>query len=411
MAFLPARDMVDDFKLPATAVYGNSPAIKFDNGSVIYFIGADSEKAIGRLRGTPNLVLCIIDESGVYADDMLASMIKAVGPGLRPRGGKIVIMGTPPEGRSSGTAIDISNNPVYEQHRFDYLDNDRVPSFADVEKLIDEDLAAQLPGLTREERRRSSYFLREYKGLVAVDDAELVYSFSEANIGEPDDDVYLSGMSSVVAGHVGVMELDAAVLLQWLDDDDMLYVTDEIVGNEAAVMDRVALWDSSRNPSAIEIYAGEKPGSIKALRARYGDLPIVEPVPAAVNQQIADLNAALRSGRLMTFRGSRFERDVKLPTWVDKIVNGKVDDAGSKKSFVVPAVRYGVLAARPLLPERRRLTRAERARQLAEAQRRARIADEQRKFSKVSAATLREREMESYGDDRYDSGDDGDEMN
>jgi hypothetical protein len=87
-------------------------------------------------------------------------------------------MGTPSLDGPSGTFYDITENPEYKQHRFSYKDNDRVPSFADAEALIDEDLRAQ--NCTRE----SAYFLREYLARFAVEMSERLYKFTEANTYE-----------------------------------------------------------------------------------------------------------------------------------------------------------------------------------------------------------------------------------
>lgn len=406
MAFLPARDMVQDYCLPATPRYGNAPAIEFANGSVIYFIGADSEKAIGRLRGTPNLVMCIIDESGVYGDEMLASMIKAVSPGLRPRAGKLVIMGTPPKGRTTGTAIDISNNPAYEQHRFDYRDNDRVPSFVDVEKIIDEDLAAQ--GVDRS----SSYFKNEYLAEVSVDDSERVYAFDDSrNYFDKGGGAEVITQNAAIYMRVGVGPNDVIGLLQWEDDDSTIYHTREIVTrSEEMIGTLLRRWYDDYLPAIVVAYAGEHEQSIKTLQHRYFDVPIQAADKSAVTQQIADLNDFLRSGRLRTFRGSQFSIDVKLPVWEKKIVNGKIDEAGTDAHGSIAAMRNGVIAVRPLLPlPRVHVTPAAVAAQKAAEERRRRMQGEQRTFRRrPPAERLDDATAESYGDERYDPGDDED---
>src|SRR3954471_22503306 len=89
MAFLPAVELNRTLGLGGKATYAQGDrSMSFPNGSVVYYLGAHNQRTIDRLRGTPNLILCLIDEAGIYASDMLAEMIKAVRPGLRPRRGK-----------------------------------------------------------------------------------------------------------------------------------------------------------------------------------------------------------------------------------------------------------------------------------------------------------------------------------
>jgi hypothetical protein len=91
MAFLPAVEHNRVHGLGGEANYAEM-TLKFPNGTMVYFMGADTDRLIDRLRGIPNLVLVLIDEAGIYGSDKLKTMIEAVRPGLRPMAGTLCVM-------------------------------------------------------------------------------------------------------------------------------------------------------------------------------------------------------------------------------------------------------------------------------------------------------------------------------
>lgn len=352
MAFEPAQRMNRDYALGAEPNLADR-TMRFPNGSVVYFIGADSDRTIERLRGTPNLALCIIDECGLYESEKLSKMIEAVTPGLRPLAGALVLMGTPSLQGTQGTWYEATENDRFEQHRFSYLDNDRVPSFADVERLIDEELVA-LGYVTAdgEPDRTCAYFRREYLCEFVVDLAEKVYQLAEGNYydGEPP-----AGLTKfVVGGDLGVGANDALVTLGWEPGAFEVWVVEE---QEASGQDSLAfaamVRDVHERRKALRIAVdpgglGQK--TIKTVRALMPALPIVEASKPPVSIQVRAVNVLLQGGRLRVPRRSKLARELASPTWVDGIVGGEIDEHGHH-SDLVPALRYGVLAATPYLPK------------------------------------------------------------
>jgi hypothetical protein len=346
MAFDPAAKLVTDYELDCRPYYNNH-SIKFANGSNVYYLGADNPKTIGRLRGTPNLISCGIDEAGVYKSDTLKAIIQAVRPGLRPRAGLLWVGGTPSLDGPHGTWYDITQSDKFKQHYFDYRDNDRVPSFADAEQLIDEDLASQ--GFTRQ----SAYFLREYLAEFAIDLSERVYQFSE------EKNLYTvlpsSLTSFLVCGDTGVKDADALGVLGWSATDPTVYLVKEFIKRGQDVDDLaqilVQLW-AEYKPIKIVLDAGANLKSILTLQNRYRDIPIEAAIKPAINQQIAETNNFLRTGQFKCLRSSRFAKEVRLPVWQDGKVGGKVNEDGPRKSDIVPGIRYGLISARPFLPDK-----------------------------------------------------------
>jgi hypothetical protein len=349
MAFLPACDMVDKYCLPARTNKSNR-SITFRNGSRVYFIGADSDNTIKRLRGTPNLLCVIIDEAGIYAPDALKAMVETVRPGLRPLAGKLVIAGTPSLAGKQGTWYEITCNEAYQHFRFDYRDNDKVPSHAAVEKLIDDELAAMFPHLPKEQHRLTAYFLREYMAEFVVDLAEKVYQVGDENLIDaipPGTTIHLTG------GDIGVSANDALVTIGWRPNDPCVYVVEEALasGQDSLAFATMVkdVWER-RKPIEVTTDAGGLGAkSIKTVKVLFPTINITEAHKPEVAIQVRAVNTLLQTGRLKILRTSRLAQELAGPTWEDGIVGGKINEHG-KHSDLVPALRYAVLAAMQYLP-------------------------------------------------------------
>lgn len=354
MAFLPATRLNRELGLGGTPSYAaGDRAITFPNGSVVYYLGANNQRTIDRLRGTPNLVLCVIDEAGIYDPETLAAMIKAVRPGLRPRRGKLCVMGTPSPAGKQGTWWDITQNPAYDQHRFDYRDNDRVPDFAEVEKTIDEDLRAQFPHLTPEQARLSAWFLREYMALFEVDLAEKVYQLTNDNLVDVIPEPF---QLYATAGDLGVSANDALVCAGWNAMAGALYVCDqeEVSGQDTIAYARmVEAHNTKRRPICIAVDPGGLgKKTIDTVKAMHPTIPIEEAVKGPIGLQVRAVNEMLQGAhgwRLYILRGSKLALELASPTWVDGMVGGEIDEHG-RHSDLVPSLRYLCIKIRQYLP-------------------------------------------------------------
>lgn len=354
MAFLPAVELNRQHGLGGRPIYGGKMQIRFPNGSVVYYLGADSAKTVQRLRGTPNLVLVVIDEAGIYDPDTLAEMIRAVRPGLRPRAGALCVMGTPSRTGKQGTWYDITQNPEFDQHRFDYRDNDRVPTYLDVEAIIDEDLRAEFPDKTPAEARVSAWFKREYLALFEVDLAEMVYQLADGNLV---DDIPEGLESHATGGDLGMSANDALVTLGWtrIKPPDV-FVTDqeeESGQDSVAYAAMVSRLNARRRPMSIDIDPGglgQK--TIKTVKRMYPTIPINEAQKPPVGIQVRAVNNLLQGvygWTLRIKRGSKLALELATPTWVDGLVGGEIDEHG-RHSDLVPSLRYVALRVAGLLP-------------------------------------------------------------
>ncbi len=348
MGFKPAKALADSFALGCKVT---DMQIEVPGGCTIYFLGANTEKFIDRLRGIPNLVAAIIDECGIYKSDDLKTMIDTLMPGLRPRRGKLVLMGTPSKGGKLGTWYQATVNPAWLHLKMSYRDNDRVPSFADVERLIDDELTAL--GYTRQ----SAYFLREYGNedgpQFTVDLTEKVYELTDDNL--IDELPATVGSNCVIGGDIGERANDALLTFDWEDEAKVVYLRDE---KYARGQDSIAfadmVHDVDKRFSPIEIATdpgglGKK--SIDTTKRLYPGVPITEARKGPVVLQVRSLNQLLRGGRLKMLRTSVLAADLSTPTWDVSQDGVKTINEHGQHSDGAPSARYAAQVIIGLLDE------------------------------------------------------------
>jgi hypothetical protein len=348
MGFKPAKAMAEAFGLGCVIT---DMEIQLPGGCTIYFLGANTEKFIDRLRGIPNLVAAIIDECGIYKSDDLKVMIDTLMPGLRPRRGKLVLMGTPSKGGKLGTWYSATVNPGWLHLRMSYRDNDRVPSFADVERLIDEELTAL--GYTRQ----SAYFLREYGNedgpQFIVDLTEKVYELTEDNL--VDELPAKVGSNCVTGGDIGERANDALLSFDWEDGAKFVYLREELYArgqDSIAFAGMVHGVDKRFSPMEIPVDPGGLgKKSIDTTKRLFPGIPITEARKGPIVLQVRALNQLLRGGRLKMLRGSRLAQDLSTPTWDVSADGVKTINEHGQHSDGAPSARYAAQVIIKLLPD------------------------------------------------------------
>jgi len=362
MAFLPAVEHNRVHALGAEPNYSEM-TLSFPNGTRVYFMGADTDRLIDRLRGIPNLVLVIIDEAGIYGSDRLRVMIEAVRPGLRPMAGTLCVMGTPSLAGRSGTWFDITENPHFQHHRMDYRDNDRVPSFAAVESLIDDELAAM--GLTR----ASAYFKREYLAQFDVDLSETTFRYSRDVAGyEGDAPGWLTMFS--VGIDPGTRDRTAIQVWGWGDRERTVYqiyewVTERNAGTTwAQIGAELGRIRERWNPMAWYYDAGGSKMTLDLFARDYG-IPIVKAaVKSDLPGQVARFADLLAKGQAKIRIGSALESDLQRAQWDrDARLQGRYSWSAICHPDAADAARYGLQAYWDAFVERDPRSRAERERE------------------------------------------------
>lgn len=343
MAFLPAVEHNRVHELGGNPNHSEM-SIAFPNGTMVYFMGADTDRLIDRLRGIPNLVLVLIDEAGIYGSNKLKTMIEAVRPGLRPMAGTLCVMGTPSLAGRFGTWYEITENAHFEQHRFDYRDNDRVPSFAEVERLIDEELLAM--GLTRQ----SAYFKREYLALFEVDLNESAFRYDRAKAGyEGDPPEWLTEFS--VGIDPGTRDRTAIQVWGWGTQEHGVYHVYEWVTERnanttwAQIGAELGRIQERWKPHAWYYDAGGSKMTLDLFERDYG-IPLLKAAAKAdLPGQVSRFADLLAKGEAHIRVGSALEHDLQRAQWDrDARIQGRYSWSAICHPDCADAARYGLQA-------------------------------------------------------------------
>ena len=346
--------------------------LTFPNGSVFYVLQVDTEKAADLVRGIPNLAWVCVDECQRYKAEILRYLLKDV---LRAGqldalgSAQMWLLGTPNKLGKTGEFWERWSKPETSKHHFTIYDNDRLGTLEQIEAAVDVELKEE--GETRE----SAWYRTEILAEWGVVDLRLrAYEFDDERNTY---DVLPSNLThAVICGDVGWTDEDAVGVLKWADDNPTLYLTKERIAARQTDIDlgEVLADEAAQNdPLVMPLDAGGGgKKTVQTLRVLHPDLPIVEATKPPVSIQVKVLNGVLRLGYLKVPKRSRFSADVRTTAWVNGVVNGKLDEKG-RHSNIVPAVRYGVIAAIPFLPQLEELTDDEKAAEKAKAERRARL--------------------------------------
>jgi len=350
MYWRPLRALVNKYALPFRLNSSDLTAECKETGSIIYCLSADDEKTADRLRGIPRLYRVRVDECQRYDSDNLRYLVEdVIRPGLRPLAGCLWLLRTGMSPR--GFAWEASQNPAYSHHHFTYRDNTKLGQTAEeIEAVVEEDLKAA------KRTRDSAWFKREYLAEDVDEIAERAYRFVEAKhtYRELPDNLD----TVVICGDTGVDDADALGRLEWCSSGPRkVYLTKEHVmrGQDVDQFDgKLKEWMAEIEAEGKELIlvtidAGANAKTVLTVQNRHPDVPITPAKKPTVNQQIDELNSFLDELILAVPAESTFAQEVIRPTWVDGIVHGKLKENGH--SDIVPGVRYGALAIRPLLPD------------------------------------------------------------
>jgi hypothetical protein len=365
--------------------------LTFPNGSTFYVLAVDSEQAADKVRGIPNLWWAAVDEAQRYRREVLAYLLRDV---LRAgqldalTSGQQWLLGTPNPLGKSGAFWDRWSAPKTSRHAFTIFDNTKLGTRKQIEAAVEQILEEE--NQTKDSAWYRTEILAEWG---AVDLEQRAYKFS--------DDLNLYEALPVLTRFlfcvdIGSTAADAIGVLGWTDDDPTIYLVEERIkrGQDDVELGN-ALSELDAKYDAILIVADAGGGgakTVETIKHLHPELPIVAAEKPPVNVQVGVLNGVLKTGRFKAHPASAFSREVRVVGWVDGVVNGKLDESGVH-SDIIPACRYGVIRAIPLLPELDRRTQAERE---ADAREKAEAAEHMRNLR--AARRLRG----SDPDDRYD---------
>jgi hypothetical protein len=318
---------------------GGSPdktelTLSLPNKNVIHVSGAKDEGEIEKYRGMA-LRKAYIDEAQSFRPYIKELIEDVIEPCLTDYYGSLILIGTPGP-IPAGYFFETTHSNTWNHHHWTMQDNPHIKLKSGKEPLeIIEELATRR-GLTL----NSPGILREYFGQWVKDVDSLVYQFNpDRNINKtllPTDLRYVFGVD------IGYRDADAIAVLGYSPSARAVYLVHEYVRTKqdiTSLVEEIKKLKALYDPVKIVMDAGALGKKIQEeIRLRHSlHTEAAEKIRKA--EFITLLNDDLRTGKLKTLVGSRFEEDSYLLQW-DLTAETTMKVSTSYHSDIADAVLY-----------------------------------------------------------------------
>lgn len=297
-------------------------SIKFPNGSLVYLSGAKDRSEIEKFRGLP-LKKCYIDECQsfrAYIQDLIDDIIA---PALIDYAGTLALIGTPgpiPSGFFAEVAGAVQGKEAvaasWAHHKWTFFDNPFIvaKSGKPHQYMLDRELKRR--GVTES----APSIQREFFGHWILDSDSLWIHYDASKnhydtipvafpAGKPIKYNYIMGID------LGFVDADALAVLAWSEDTPVTYLVEEVVVKKQGLSELVEQVQDLRKRYNITKMMIDEGGLGKKLaeemRRRHG-IPVEAADKARKQENVAFLNDALRTGRFLAKRDSKFAQDCNL---------------------------------------------------------------------------------------------------
>lgn len=321
-------------------------SLTFPNGSVIYLSGCKDKSELDKFRGLA-LALVYIDEVQSFRSFIAELVDDVLGPALADYAGKLKLIGTPSL-LKSGFFWEAVNSKAYSHHHWTFWNN---PFIAQKSGLTHRQI------LDRELNRRGvgeghPSIRREWFGEWVIDTESLVLHYS-------DDvnhfDVFPQLTDYVVSVDVGHDDADAIAVIGWHKHFKTAYLIEEEIHTQQGITDladQIERKIKAYNPLKVVMDTGGLGKKIAAELQSRRALPIVAAEKSRKIEFLAILDDALRTGKFMASKRSRFAQDSYIVEWDhDKTTPDKKVVKDDPHSDIVDAVLYGYREALHWLSE------------------------------------------------------------
>lgn len=340
--------------------------LTFPNGSVVRLAGAKDEQEIEKIRGQlPPIKKVFIDEAQSIRDRVLVKLIDDVlEAALLDYAGSLSLLGTPgsiPSGYFHRMAhnLDEDSRPlqeaVWSSHSWTFFNN---PHITAKSKTTHQAL------LSRVLKRRGvtvdhPSIQREFFGKWTLDSDSLLIQYDkEKNHFEVVPPAkkyhYIMGID------LGFDDADAIAVLAYSDNDPATYLVEELVVPQQGITELVKQIEELQKKYDISKMVIDQGGLGKKiaeeLRRRHA-IPVQAAEKTRKMENIAFMNDALRTGRLMAKKESKFAQDSYLVEIDrDKSTSDKIKVSDKYHSDIIDAVLYAfkespAFAFQPPLPK------------------------------------------------------------
>lgn len=308
-------------------------SLTMPNGNSIYLSGAKDAAEIEKFRGV-KLRKIYIDECQSFRPYIKALIEDVLVPSLIDYDGSLSLIGTPGP-VPAGFFFEISHNSRWNHYAWTILDNPFIEAQNGGKKPIDviRDEAAN-----RGVEITDPSIRREFFGEWAEDTNSLVIKFDKSkNIYTelPDDLTYVIGIDT------GYNDADSISVIGY--NKTGCFLIEEYIKNKTGVTELFeAIQSLADKYKPVKLVIDPAAGGAKMaedLRKRY-ELPVVAAEKTRKLEFIELLNDDLRTGKVKTMAGSRFEADSYLVTW-DRSNPQKPKISDSYHSDALDSTLYG----------------------------------------------------------------------
>ncbi len=311
------------------------------NNSTIYISGAKDATEIEKFRGLP-IKLCYIDECQsfrAYLKDLIDDIIA---PALMDYAGSLVLIGTPPP-VPVGYFVECTTNPSWSHHNWTFFDNPFIASKSGKthQQLLDRELKRR--GVTADDPS----IQREWFGRLVMDSDSLLLKY------DPNKNHYTelpnAKYSYIMGIDLGFVDADAIAVVAWNESSKVTYLVEEVVVARQGLTELVEQIQKLQKKYDIAKMLIDEGGLGKKLaeemRRRF-HLPVHPAEKQRKMENISFLNDALRTGKFLAKKESRFAQDSYLvEVDRDKSTPDKIKVKDNFHSDIIDAVLYAFKAS------------------------------------------------------------------
>ncbi len=340
-------------KINSTHKLGGVPnesdlAIRFPNGSIIYFSGAKDASEIENFRGMP-FKLVYIDECQSFREyirDLIEDVLDAA---LMDYNGTLCMIGTPsalPTGYFAECAGvvqgEVGESNEWSKHHWTFFDNPWIPIKSGKTHQHALDRVMRRRGVTIDDPS----IQREYFGRWVIDSSSLWVRY----VQDKDDFDVLPDLIPGKQWHyimgidIGHDDADAIAVLAWSESSPITYlIEEEIVAKQdiTGLVEMVQKYNTKYPVSKMVIDQGGLGKKIAEEIRRRHHIPVQPADKSRKQETVAFLNDSLRTGVMKARATSRFVQDSRLvEVDKDKCREDKIVISDRYHSDIIDAVIY-----------------------------------------------------------------------
>jgi hypothetical protein len=326
--------------------------ISFPNGSIVRLSGAKDEQEIEKIRGQlPPVKKVFIDEAQSIRDRVLTKLIDDVlEAALLDYAGSICITGTPGS-IPTGYFYRISHNldergqklpeAVWASHSWTFFDNPHIATKSKTSHQVLLNRVLKRRGVSMEDPS----IQREFFGKWTLDSDSLLIKYSDTkNHFAKLPDITPKQYHYVMGIDLGFDDADAIAILAYSDLSPITYLVEEKVVAQQGLTELVEQINYFQKKYPISKMVIDQGGLGKKLAEelrRRHQIPVQAADKTRKMENIALMNDALRTGKLMAPKDSKFAQDSYLVEIdKDKSTPDRVKVSDKYHSDIIDAVLY-----------------------------------------------------------------------